>query len=160
QSLAVAAAAAGSKKLLFLQQQKLTPVFNSICRHWLSDTNAAQSSQPPIRLTDECSRRLSELHRTQGSHLRVLVEGGGCSGFQYKFLLDDSSSGAAADDCTIECPDGGGAKVFIDADSLELLRGCTLDYQRELIREGFKVVSNPQAEKGCSCGSSFAARLD
>uniref|UniRef100_A0A1I8FIR9 Iron-sulfur assembly protein 2 n=1 Tax=Macrostomum lignano TaxID=282301 RepID=A0A1I8FIR9_9PLAT len=61
--------------------------------------------KPPIRLTDECSRRLSELHRTQGSHLRVLVEGGGCfRGFQYKFLLDDSSSGAAADDCTIECP--------------------------------------------------------
>lgn len=53
-----------------------------------------------------------------------------------------------------------GVKVIIDPESMELLDGSMVDYEEELIRSGFKVTKNPQAEKGCSCGSSFTLRLD
>ena len=53
-----------------------------------------------------------------------------------------------------------GVKVIVDPQSMELLEGALVDYEEELIRSGFKIAKNPQAEKGCSCGSSFTLRLD
>ncbi|NWI02332.1 ISCA2 protein, partial [Tichodroma muraria] len=110
-------------------------------------------SEGQIFLSESCVKRLLEI--AEGSEfLRLQVEGGGCSGFQYKFSLD-----------TVINPDdrqgqrGGGARVVVDVDSLAFVKGSMVDFSQELIRSSFQVVSNPQAEKGCSCGTSFSVKF-
>ncbi|NWU63360.1 ISCA2 protein, partial [Pterocles burchelli] len=109
-------------------------------------------SEGQVFLSESCVKRLLEI--TEGSEfLRLQVEGGGCSGFQYKFSLD-----------TVINPDDrqgqrGGARVVVDVDSLAFVKGSMVDFSQELIRSSFQVLSNPQAEKGCSCGTSFSVKL-
>ncbi|XP_071413951.1 iron-sulfur cluster assembly 2 homolog, mitochondrial [Pithys albifrons albifrons] len=112
-------------------------------------------SDPPegqVFLSESCVKRLLEI--AEGSEfLRLQVEGGGCSGFQYKFSLDTVIN---PDDRVFE---QGGARVVVDVDSLAFVKGSMVDFSQELIRSSFQVVSNPQAEKGCSCGTSFSVRV-
>ncbi|KAJ8308089.1 hypothetical protein KUTeg_012963 [Tegillarca granosa] len=97
-------------------------------------------------------KRLKKI--SQGdSFLRIIVEGGGCSGFQYKFDFDTEIKD---EDHVIE---EGGVKVVVDSDSVEFLKGATVDYHEELIRSAFRIVNNPKAEQGCSCGASFSLKL-
>lgn len=86
--------------------------------------------------------------------LRVLVEGGGCSGFQYKFEIDTEFD--AEEDLTFE---DNGVKVVSDVESVKILNGSTVEYHIDLIRAGFRVTDIPMAEKGCSCGVSFSVKL-
>ncbi|MBN3299268.1 ISCA2 protein, partial [Amia calva] len=88
-----------------------------------------------------------------GEYLRVQVEGGGCSGFQYKFIVESIKN---EDDRVFE---QSGVQVLVDQDSLEFIKGAMLDYSEELIRSSFQVVHNPQAEHGCSCGTSFSVKV-
>ena len=81
--------------------------------------------------------------------LRLAVEGGGCSGFQYKFGLADAPE---ADDLVVERD---GVQLLVDSISLVLIAGSTVDYVESLGGAAFK-VENPQAASGCGCGSSFA----
>nr|XP_004649467.1 iron-sulfur cluster assembly 2 homolog, mitochondrial [Jaculus jaculus] len=121
-------------------------------------TRREESSRSPeagegqIHLTESCIQRLLEI--TEGSEfLRLQVEGGGCSGFQYKFSLDTVIN---ADDRVFE---QGGARVVVDCDSLAFVKGAQVDFSQELIRSSFQVLNNPQAQQGCSCGSSFSIKL-
>ncbi|KFW63881.1 hypothetical protein AS28_13542, partial [Pygoscelis adeliae] len=107
-------------------------------------------------------QRLLEI--TEGSEfLRLQVEGGGCSGFQYKFSLDtvinpDDRQGQRGV-VVVGVFEQGGARVVVDVDSLAFVKGSMVDFSQELIRSSFQVVSNPQAEKGCSCGTSFSVKF-
>ncbi len=83
------------------------------------------------------------------SYLRVSVEGGGCSGFSYKFDLTNSTN---SDDLVIE---RGGATVLVDEMSLEFMDGSEIDFTTELIGAAFK-INNPNATAGCGCGTSFS----
>ena len=85
--------------------------------------------------------------------LKLIVEGGGCSGFQYQFSLV-APSARGADDIVIHDTETS-AQVLVDKTSLPLLEGATLDYTQELIGSRF-VVSNPNATASCGCGVSFS----
>lgn len=106
-----------------------------------------------IQLSNTCINRLKEICKND-AFLRVSVEGGGCSGFQYKFSIDKQLT----EDDTVLRRDG--VQVAIDNASIDFLSGATIDYHTELIRSGFRVINNPKAEQGCSCGASFAVKLD
>lgn len=101
-------------------------------------------------LTEAAAKRIDAIARKQGKAaiLRLSVEGGGCSGFQYKFDLADT---AELDDAVSET---GGVKLVIDPISLELVSGSIVDFVESLGGATFK-VENPQAAAGCGCGSSF-----
>ena len=93
--------------------------------------------------------RLAEIGAAaEGKGLRVAVEGGGCSGFQYDIRLDQP----AEDDLVLE---GQGQKVIVDQLSLPFLAGAVIDYADELIGARF-VIENPNASSSCGCGISFS----
>ena len=105
----------------------------------------------PVTVSPRAARRIAEIIAAEGrpAMLRLAVTGGGCSGFQYNFALDDA---AADDDLVVE---EGGVKVLIDSTSLEFLKGAEIDYVDDLIGASFK-VNNPNAVSSCSCGTSFS----
>uniref|UniRef100_A0A3Q3LE73 Iron-sulfur cluster assembly 2 homolog, mitochondrial n=1 Tax=Mastacembelus armatus TaxID=205130 RepID=A0A3Q3LE73_9TELE len=115
-------------------------------------TVSSGSDEITLHLTESCVKRLGEIME-KGEYLRIHVEGGGCSGFQYKFSVDSNKN---EDDRVFE---KGGVGVIVDQDSLEFVKGATVDFSQELIRSTFQVLKNPQADHGCSCGSSFSVKL-
>lgn len=104
----------------------------------------------PPRVTDRAFARLTAIAEATGDArpLRVAVEGGGCSGFQYDIKLDD----ATPDDLVLE---KGGARVLVDAVSLPFLENAVIDFSEELIGARF-VIENPNATSSCGCGTSFS----
>lgn len=112
-------------------------------------------TQAKLTVTESCASRLKYLSEKKGREvvLRLNVEGGGCSGFQYNFTID---SQIAEDDNVFE---QNGGKIAIDSMSLAFVNGATIDFEEELIRSSFVVTKNPQAEQGCSCGASFSVKL-
>jgi iron-sulfur cluster insertion protein len=103
----------------------------------------------PPKVTTRAFERLAEIGAAaQGKALRVAVEGGGCSGFQYEIILDDPK----ADDMVLE---GAGEKVLVDPVSLPFLAGATITFSEELIGARF-VIDNPNATSSCGCGTSFS----
>ena len=105
--------------------------------------------QLPPKVTDRAFERLAEIGASDdGKALRVAVEGGGCSGFQYEIDLDEPRD----DDLILE---GAGQKVVVDAVSLPFLADAVIDFTEELIGARF-VVENPNATSSCGCGTSFS----
>ena len=104
-----------------------------------------------ITVSERAARRIGEILKSEppGTMLRVSVEGGGCSGFQYKF---DMERARAADDLVIARD---GATVLIDPVSINYMAGSEIDFVEDLIGASFK-VKNPQAKASCGCGTSFS----
>ncbi|WP_204218470.1 HesB/IscA family protein [Loktanella sp. S4079] len=103
----------------------------------------------PPKVTTRAFERLAEIGAAaQGKALRIAVEGGGCSGFQYEIDLDEPKE----DDLVLSDQ---GETVVIDAVSLPFLADATIDFSEELIGARF-VIENPNAASSCGCGTSFS----
>ena len=107
--------------------------------------------QHEVSLTDNAVRRIARIlsREPEGTALRVSVEGGGCSGFQYKYDLVQDAPGA---DDVLLARDG--AKVLIDTVSLQYMGGSQIDFVDDLMGQSFQ-VRNPLATAACGCGTSF-----
>lgn len=116
-----------------------------------SQTPYLSSMSEQIILTPSAAARVAVIAERQGKPaiLRLAVEGGGCSGFQYRFGLAETIEG---DDVAVEQD---GVKLVVDTVSLDLVRGSAVDYVEDLGGAAFK-VTNPNAASGCGCGSSFS----
>ena len=114
-------------------------------------------SQPTVlSLTDAAASKLAELTREETNPdigLRVYVYSGGCSGYRYGMMLEDAPT---PDDRLLEA---NGVKVYVDGQSIDLLKGSQIDYVDTLMGAGF-TVNNPNAVSGCGCGSSFRTADD
>ena len=115
------------------------------------DIDTLPGTGQPITVSDRAFRQIAAILEGEGEgvKLRVAVEGGGCSGFQYAFTLDDN---ALEDDLVIEKD---GVAVLIDSVSQMYLAGSELDYAEDLIGSAFK-INNPNAQASCGCGTSFS----
>jgi iron-sulfur cluster assembly accessory protein len=108
-------------------------------------------STDEVTLSEAAARRIRAIGEAEGHEvlLRISVEGGGCSGFQYRFALVDS---AEADDRVVERD---GARALVDEVSLSLVKGSQIDFVDELVGAQFQ-VNNPNAKSSCGCGVSFS----
>ena len=107
---------------------------------------------PPVSVTASAARRVAELIAKEGDpnlKLRVAVNGGGCSGFQYGFTFDDRQN----DDNSVIERDG--VKVLVNSMSLLYLTGAEIDFVEDLMGSSFQ-IKNPNATSSCGCGTSFA----
>jgi iron-sulfur cluster insertion protein len=105
-----------------------------------------------IDLTDSAILKIADILAEENDllvKLRVFVQGGGCSGFNYGFTLDREQS---EDDFVIQKP---GVTLLVDAMSMQYLQGSTVDYKETLMSSEF-VIKNPNAQSTCGCGSSFS----
>jgi iron-sulfur cluster assembly accessory protein len=110
------------------------------------------TTNPAFRVTERARTQITAIAAREGrpdAGLRLAVEAGGCSGFQYKFGLEDTP---AEDDLVLG---EGPGRVFVDPVSLDLLAGAELDWAEELIGAHF-AIRNPQAVSACGCGTSFS----
>eukprot|EP00554_Chaetoceros_debilis_P006074 CAMPEP_0194074744 /NCGR_PEP_ID=MMETSP0149-20130528/1831_1 /TAXON_ID=122233 /ORGANISM="Chaetoceros debilis, Strain MM31A-1" /LENGTH=209 /DNA_ID=CAMNT_0038755009 /DNA_START=464 /DNA_END=1093 /DNA_ORIENTATION=- len=162
------------------------------------NSNSNEQVEPQVQqnidsllITASAVRQIHQLallkrpHDPSQAYLRVYVDAGGCSGFQYKFeigyldIVSDGSDGSSEEmdmdmidpeeDIVINASlslnenekddeDTTKVKVVIDETSLEYLKGSKVDFVRELIKSSFAIVENPQSESACGCGSSFAVK--
>ena len=166
----------------------LSAMFTRLILHHLKSPRFLSTVSSPLNgnktfllnLTDSCVQRLKDLYKNDSSRLlRISVEGGGCSGFQYLFSLDTKleeedwyvmicslheshrhSMKILIPVYSISVVEKNGVKIVVDYQSLEFLEGATVDFQSELIRSSFRILQNPKADSGCSCGASFSLKVD
>jgi iron-sulfur cluster assembly accessory protein len=108
-----------------------------------------------IHVTETAAEKINELLTEEnkvGSGLRVFVQGGGCSGFQYGLMIDEGEGDATAD----QVFEVNGVRLFVDPISLRYLKGAEVDFVDNHMGGGF-TIKNPNAKSTCGCGSSFSA---
>ena len=117
----------------------------------MSVIETATAEATPVTVSSRAAEKIASILSGEADHamLRVAVEGGGCSGFQYTFDIVDKRK---ADDLVL---DARGRQVLIDPVSVEYLSGSVIDFSDELIGAAFK-IENPNATASCGCGTSFS----
>jgi len=118
----------------------------------MTETVDLQAPPAPLIFTDSAAAKVKDLLAEEGNpdlKLRVFVQGGGCSGFQYGFTFDED---VADDDTTLEKD---GVQLLVDPMSFQYLVGAEIDYKEDLEGAQF-VIRNPNATTTCGCGSSFS----
>jgi iron-sulfur cluster assembly accessory protein len=110
-----------------------------------------QMSETSVTITENAAKRIADILSSEAGKeaLRISVEGGGCSGFSYKF---DLTEGGLEDDIVVE---RGNARVLIDKLSLIYMAGAEIDFVDNLLGQSFQ-INNPNAVASCGCGTSFA----
>ncbi len=106
-----------------------------------------------INVTSNAIKKIHDIIASKdqtGLMMRIKIDSGGCSGFQYSFSLDDTLT---PDDQVFKQTDD--VTIIVDESSLALIEGCEVDYVEDLIGAAFK-INNPNAASGCGCGSSFS----
>ena len=116
-----------------------------------ANTDTADKAPDPFHVTESAAKQIKSLvsDEKNATGLRIFVQGGGCSGFQYGFAFAEELD---ADDTNVEAH---GASVVVDAMSYQYVMGAEIDYKDDLQGSTF-VIRNPQATATCGCGSSFA----
>lgn len=117
-----------------------------------------------LEITPQCVNRIKQLkqQREKNVALRVTVDGGGCSGFQYAFEIEEWESPPEEKSLENENDvlfEKDGASVIVDNLSLAYIAGSKVDYIEELISSSFRVIDNPNSETSCGCGVSFSPKL-
>jgi len=125
------------------------------------ETKTSNSTENFV-ITPACTNRIHQIAKGKkippsSLYLRIFVDAGGCSGFQYQFEIVTHEEEAIDPDEDVLFPVGE-TSVVVDKDSLEMMQGATVDYVSEMIRSGFQIVDNPMSETACGCGSSFAIK--
>ena len=119
----------------------------------MTDSAPEISTPPSLHFTDAAALKVGELIQGEDNprlKLRVFVQGGGCSGFQYGFTFDEEEQDGDT------CVENQGVKLLVDPMSFQYLMGAEIDYREDLEGAQF-IIRNPNAKTTCGCGSSFAA---
>jgi iron-sulfur cluster insertion protein len=110
------------------------------------------AERPPLNFTNAAARKVGQLIEAEGNaalKLRVYVQGGGCSGFQYGFTFDEETQEGDTEIAN------GGVTLLVDPMSVQYLMGAEIDYREDLSGAQF-IIRNPNATTTCGCGSSFS----
>jgi iron-sulfur cluster insertion protein len=110
------------------------------------------SFETGLKMTDSATKKIADLIEEEGDaslKLRIFVQGGGCSGFQYGFAFEQD---AEVDDLVVEVS---GVQLLVDPMSMQYLMGAEVDYVEDVMASQF-VIRNPNAQSTCGCGSSFS----
>ena len=114
---------------------------------------SAIALETPINVTDAAAGKISQLlsdENKSSAGLRVFVQGGGCSGFQYGLMIEESQGNAEVD----RIFESNGVRIFVDPISIRYLGGAEVDFVENLMGGGF-TIKNPNAKTTCGCGQSF-----
>src|SRR5258705_11408380 len=119
-----------------------------------NDKDSSGELRSMINVSETAAAKISELLTEEnkgGSGLRVFVQGGGCSGFQYGLMIEENGQGAAD-----QVYESNGVKLFVDPISIQYLKGAEVDFVDTVSGGGF-TIKNPNAKSTCGCGQSFTA---
>ncbi|EFC49730.1 predicted protein [Naegleria gruberi] len=140
------------------QQQQQYRKFTSLNTCVRNQTTSSEEYSNSLLITEACAKRIKDINEKKGAHdrmLRVIVESGGCSGYQVEFTF---SKQVEQDDQVFIHNNYPESKVIADSITMSFIKGSTIDFVESMAKTAFVLEKNPNAETGCSCGTSFSVK--